>query len=98
LDKLQNNNTQVQKANKATAPMYISNPFYKKGLSVNDLFSTHPPLGERIRILRTMSGAGYADYEKSYEQVVKGGKSYLAPLVCLPNLYRAPGYLRDSRR
>jgi heat shock protein HtpX len=74
LEKLQNNNTQVQKANKATAPMYISNPFYKKGISANDLFSTHPPLAERIRILRAMSGAGYADYEKSYEQVVKGGK------------------------
>ena len=73
LEKLQNNNTQVQKANKATAPMYISNPFYKKGISANDIFSTHPPLTERIRILRTMSGAGYADYEKSYEQVVKGG-------------------------
>jgi heat shock protein HtpX len=74
LEKLQNNNTQVQKANKATAPMYISNPFYKKGISTNDLFSTHPPLADRIRILRAMSGAGYADYEKSYEQVVKGGK------------------------
>ncbi len=74
LEKLQTNNTHVQKANKATAPMYISNPFYKKGISANDLFSTHPPLTERIRILRTMSGAGYADYEKSYEQVVKGGK------------------------
>jgi heat shock protein HtpX len=74
LEKLQNNNTQVQKANKATAPMYISNPFYKKGISVNDLFSTHPPLSDRIRILRAMSGAGYADYEKSFEQVVKGGK------------------------
>jgi heat shock protein HtpX len=74
LEKLQNSNTQVQKANKATAPMYISNPFYKKGMSINDLFSTHPPLADRIRILRAMSGAGYADYEKSYEQVVKGGK------------------------
>ena len=75
LEKLQNNNTQVQKANKATAPMYISNPFYKKGISANDIFSTHPPLADRIRILRAMSGAGYADYEKSYEQVVKGGQA-----------------------
>ena len=73
LEKLQNNNTQVKKANKATAPMYISNPFYKKGMSVNDLFATHPPLADRIRILRAMSGASYADYEKSYEQV-KGSR------------------------
>jgi heat shock protein HtpX len=69
LEKLQNNNTQVQKANKATAPMYISNPFYKKGMAVNDLFATHPPLGDRIRILRAMPGASYLDYEKSFEQI-----------------------------
>ena len=69
LDKLQNNSTQVKNANKATAPMYISNPFYKKGMSVNDLFATHPPLTDRIHILRAMVGAGYADYEKSYQQV-----------------------------
>jgi heat shock protein HtpX len=54
--------------------MYISNPFYKRGISASDLFSTHPPLASRIRILRAMSGAGYADYEKAYEQVVKSGK------------------------
>jgi heat shock protein HtpX len=69
LEKLQNNNTQVKNANKATAPLYISNPFYKKGMAVNDLFATHPPLAERIKILRKMSGAGYMDYEKSYESV-----------------------------
>ena len=69
LEKLQNSNTQVKKANKATAPMYISNPFYKKGMAVNDLFATHPPLADRIRILRAMSGASYRDYEQSYAQV-----------------------------
>jgi heat shock protein HtpX len=73
LEKLQNNTTPVQKANKATAPMYITNPFYKKGMSMNSAFATHPPLEERIRILRAMSGASYASYEKSYEQV-KGSK------------------------
>ena len=69
LEKLANNNTHVKAANKATAPMYISNPFYKKGMSVNDLMATHPPLSDRIGILRKMSGASFADYEKSYEQV-----------------------------
>jgi heat shock protein HtpX len=69
LEKLQNNNVQVKNANKATAPLYISNPFYKKGMSVNDLFATHPPLEERIKILRKMAGAGYYDYEQSYETV-----------------------------
>lgn len=73
LEKLENNSTQVKSANKATAPMYISNPFYKKGMSVNDLFATHPPLADRIRILRAMSGAGYVDYEKSYQQAKHSG-------------------------
>jgi heat shock protein HtpX len=69
LEKLQNNNTQVKNANKATAPLYISNPFYKKGMAVNDIFATHPPLADRIKILRKMAGAGYADYEKAYEGI-----------------------------
>jgi heat shock protein HtpX len=69
LEKLQNSSTQVKSANKATAPMYISNPFYKKGMSLNDIFATHPPLTDRIRILRSMGGASYADYERSYEKV-----------------------------
>jgi heat shock protein HtpX len=73
LEKLQNNTTPVKKANKATAPMYISNPFYKKGMAMNSMLSTHPPLEERIRILRAMSGASYASYEQSYEQV-KGSR------------------------
>jgi len=51
--------------------MYISNPFYKRGMAVNDLFATHPPLTDRIKILRAMSGASFADYEKSYEQITK---------------------------
>lgn len=69
LEKLANNNTHVQSANKATAPMYISNPFYKKGLSVNDIMATHPPIADRIKVLRAMSGASLANYEKAYEQV-----------------------------
>jgi heat shock protein HtpX len=83
LEKLQNNSTQVKKANKATAPMYISNPFYKKGMSVNDLFATHPPLTDRIRILRTMGGASYKDYEKSYEQIKKGERVVPASALAL---------------
>jgi len=73
LEKLQNSSIPVKKANKATAPMYISNPFHKKGMEVNSFFSTHPPLIERIRILRAMSGASFADYERSYEKV-KGSR------------------------
>ncbi len=40
----------IQNANETTASLYISNPFGK----VSGLFSTHPPLDERIKILRSM--------------------------------------------
>ncbi|MCR4394367.1 MAG: M48 family metalloprotease [Dehalococcoidales bacterium] len=73
LEKLLNSNTQVKSANKATAPMYISNPFYKKGMAINDLFATHPPLADRIRILRAMGGASYADYESAYRKIKGSG-------------------------
>lgn len=69
LEKLAASNTQVKSANKATAPMYIINPFQKKGMSVSNLTSTHPPIAERVRILRAMSGASVADYERAYEQI-----------------------------
>ena len=74
LEKLSRSETQLKSANKATAPMYIINPFKKKGMSLSDLTSTHPPTADRIRILRSMAGGSYADYEKAYEQTKgKGG-------------------------
>jgi heat shock protein HtpX len=72
LEKLATSDTSVRTANKATAPMYIINPFQKKGMSVESLTSTHPPIAERIRILRSMAGASLADYEQAYRQT-RGG-------------------------
>ena len=71
LEKLADSETQVKAANQATAPMYIINPFGKKR-AVNDWMSTHPPIAERVRILRAMGGNSYADYEKAYEQMHRG--------------------------
>jgi heat shock protein HtpX len=65
---------QLSSATSATAPMYIANPFKKKGQrKLSDLTSTHPPISERVRILRTMSqGASFHDYAQAYGQVAKG--------------------------
>jgi heat shock protein HtpX len=41
--------------NPAVAHMFIVNPL--KGVNFNGLFSTHPPLEERIRRLRAMQPA-----------------------------------------
>ncbi|RKY09821.1 MAG: peptidase M28 [Planctomycetota bacterium] len=66
---------QLASANKVTAPMYIANPLKgKKQRKLSDLTSTHPPISERIRILRNLSrGASFKDYSDSYSQTV-GGK------------------------
>jgi heat shock protein HtpX len=60
---------ELKSANKATAPMYITNPFKTGQKSLTDLTSTHPPLADRIRILRAMAGVSYTDYDKAYREV-----------------------------
>ena len=51
--------------------MYIVNPFKKKGqMKLSDLTRTHPPISERIRILRNMThGAAYKDYSNAFSEV-----------------------------
>jgi heat shock protein HtpX len=62
---------QLAYANQATAPMYIANPF-KKGAKLSDLTSTHPPISERIRILRGMTaGASLRDYSEAFKRTTK---------------------------
>jgi heat shock protein HtpX len=52
--------------------MYIANPFKKKKQrKLSDLTSTHPPISERIRILRNMGGASFKNYSDSFSNVTK---------------------------
>jgi len=72
LEKIANDpSPQLAVANKVTAPMYIVNPFKKKGqMKLSDLTSTHPPISERIRILRNMThGASFRDYSRSFSDI-----------------------------
>lgn len=68
LEKLAASTHQLKSANQATAPMYITNPFRKKGMAASNLSSTHPPILERIRILRAMSGASLDNYNQAYRE------------------------------
>ncbi|MGD9117928.1 MAG: M48 family metallopeptidase [Dehalococcoidia bacterium] len=82
LEKISASPVQLKSANKATAPMYTINPFREKGKAAANLTSTHPPIQERIRILRAMSGVALADYDQAYRQA-KGQKRGIAPASAL---------------
>ncbi len=72
LEKIANDRSpQLATVNKVTAPMYIVNPFKKKKqMKLSDLTSTHPPISERIRILRNMThGASFKDYSRSFSDI-----------------------------
>ena len=94
LEKLGASTAELKSANKATAPMYIVNPFRPKpagagygnrpaggfsqgqAMKASDLSSTHPPISERIRILRAMAGgASFKEYNNAFRQVHGGGSA-----------------------
>ena len=107
LEKISQNTTPLSVANKITAPMYIVNPLQKKGMKLSDLTSTHPPISERIKILRGMSGASFTDYSDAFSKTtrhttvipssaLKDGKVQIrggaeSPAVSAQNQYRNIG-------
>lgn len=56
LEKISKDKEPLEVANNATAHLYIANPFKNKisGNWFANLFNTHPPIKERVRILRSM--------------------------------------------
>lgn len=58
LEKIASDHEPLEAANKATAHLYIVNPFKEKGHGAVDwfanLFNTHPPIEERIKELKKM--------------------------------------------
>ncbi|MGE5558364.1 MAG: M48 family metalloprotease [Bacillota bacterium] len=54
LEKIARDADPLEVANKATAHLYIINPLTEHKGMVKNLFSTHPPVEERIKILRGM--------------------------------------------
>jgi len=56
LEKISKDPNPLKTANNATAHLFIANPFKNKSVEnwLSNLFNTHPPIEERIRILRSM--------------------------------------------
>ncbi|MBI1884998.1 MAG: M48 family metallopeptidase [Chloroflexi bacterium] len=54
LEKIAGDREPLEVANKATAHLYIANPLHEHESFLNNLFATHPPIHERIALLRAM--------------------------------------------
>jgi heat shock protein HtpX len=71
LAKLQTNTKKLETANPATAPMFIVNPLKLSAKGLSNRSSTHPPIDERIRILRGLAGqtVSLGEYDQSYRKI-----------------------------
>lgn len=76
LEKIADDTERLESANRATAPLYIVNPLRKtETRKANSVMSTHPPLHQRIAVLRTLAGgATLNDYERAYRLQKIGGQ------------------------
>lgn len=77
LEKISSSRLHLESANKVTAPMFIVAPL--QGAKASSWGSTHPPIEERIAILRGMSeGAGFLSYQHALAKV-RGKPSMILP-------------------
>jgi len=72
LEQLGKSDNRLESPQRATAPLFIVNPFRPDALW--RLMSTHPPVTERVKVLRGLQGGvSYAGYQQSYNAVHGGG-------------------------
>jgi len=75
--------SKLRGVSRATAPMYIVNPLdaSQQKRDAASLTATHPPIAERVRILREMSGPALADYDATYARVT--GRKGVVPTTAI---------------
>ncbi len=80
LEKISQSQLPLEAANKVNAPMFIVAPLQEgKKAAASGWGATHPPIVERISILRAMSeGAGYLSYQHAVAKV-RGKPAMLLP-------------------
>lgn len=85
LEKISGTDLNLTSANKATAALYIINPLKPKGRKLSNLSSTHPPIDERIKVLRTIAGgANYINYQNAFTKVAgRGKRSNIIPATAI---------------
>jgi heat shock protein HtpX len=61
LQKISGDSEVLEAANRATAHLYIVNPIKKFEKRAKGIFSTHPPIADRIQILRSLETGGLTE-------------------------------------
>ncbi len=61
LQKISGDKEVLEAANRATAHLYIANPIKNFEKRAKGLFSTHPPIDERIQVLRSLETGGVTE-------------------------------------
>lgn len=93
LEKISSAGLPMPAAAQTVASMFIVNPF-EEVRAAHGIFSTHPPASDRIRVLRSMAGAGLGAYADAYARVRGASAGTLLPASALesdaPALARGP--------
>jgi len=94
LEKISRAPEKLASATSATAPMYIINPLKRANHMAANATGTHPPIDERIRILRAMGRGSFADYDRSYMKI-KGVNKGVIPGSALKEETGGPAPARE---
>jgi len=84
LEKIASSKDQLQSAKPALASIYIANPFGNPHDTKNNNAGTHPPITERIHILRSMTHISLIDYDRAYREFLGTDRNVL-PAYALAN-------------
>jgi heat shock protein HtpX len=90
LEKIAQSGLSFNKINKITAPMFLVSPVERKGIEFSNLSATHPPIEERIKILRSISqGVNFRYFQQAYDEIKKLKKMRSKKLI-------PESYLRET--